>query len=97
MTKVKTSEAIKPSPDFGLDELIRALQEKGGGDEQGYFTTQELCDRVGHGVNWVRARLREMEKEGRLGFTKRKAMTLDKRPVFVPSYRLKPPEVEAIK
>ena len=88
LTKNK-KEPAKPCPDFSLDELIRALEDKGGGDEQGYFTTQELCERVGHGVGWVRLRLKEMDREGRIQFAKRKTLTLDRKPVRVPAYKLK--------
>ncbi len=94
--KAKT-EAIKPCPDFALAELVKALEGQNINDREGYFTTQELCKQVGHGVNWVRSHLGIIDRAGGLMVVRRPSLTLDKRHITKPAYRLKPPEDGPIK
>ncbi len=79
----------KPCPDFALAELVKALEGQNINDAAGYFTTQELCERVGHRGDWVRDHLRIIDKAGMLEIVRRSGLTLDKRPNTVPAYRLK--------
>ncbi len=97
MKKAKTSEAIKPSPDFGLDELIRALQANITVDNAGYFTMRELADGMGHNKDWVEAQLGTLHKQGRLQAGRKSCVCIAGYTVRVPAYRLKPPEAGAAK
>ena len=91
LTKTKATEP-KPCPDFGLDELIRALSEQGSDTAQGYYTVSELCGKLLYSVGWVRKHLTRLMGDGKLIRGNRIITTLDGRTVRVPAYRLRAEE-----
>lgn len=87
---------VKPKPDFALDELVGTLEEltKEEEDSQGFFTTTEICERMGWGREKVRNLLNKTKEEGRLIVGSKRVLFLDNRTCDITAYKLKSKEEE---
>ena len=72
---------------FGLVELLGALSEAPADDPQA-MTVGELARRLGHCENWVRAKLVELQRDGKLECVTLHRPRLDGKLTSVPGYRL---------
>jgi len=78
-------------PDISLDEWLAELERLSKRAEGGGITTQELCEATGRGVGWVRRRLHQAQRQGRLEVVRVYRTAIDGVPRHVPAYRLGKP------
>jgi len=87
---------VKPQPDFALDELVKTLEEltEEEEDSQGFFTTTEICEKMGYGREKVRWLWNKARKEGRLVIGSKRVRFIDNRVCDITAYKIKPKEEE---
>jgi DNA-binding Lrp family transcriptional regulator len=72
-----------------LDLLEAVLAANAGPDATGALSVYDLAEQTGHCENWVRARLRRLERAGRLEVLTVPGRRLDGHRCVTPVYRLK--------
>lgn len=80
-----------------VEEWLAELQRLGNevGDDSGSLAMSEMCDLFGHGIGWVKRRLRAAMKSGLVIATTKRLRAMDGRTMEVSAYRLvKRPELK---
>jgi len=78
--------------EFAENELVELLVNAldfSTEDRDGFMTTAEIAEKSGHGVGWVRDRLRSLKANGQLEFRRVSIVDLADRQTWVNAYRLK--------
>lgn len=71
---------------FSSTDLLALLQSEGAEGEG--LSTQEIAEATGRSTGWVRNRLLELSKAGKLRVTRKRSQRVDGTPCLVPAYSL---------
>lgn len=86
-TAGSVGSVTETTTDIDIAAWQRAVAEAGGAAEP-LLTTDELSVVWNRDTNWVRRKLRELIRAGRVECARRSSMTIDGRAVTIPGYRL---------
>ena len=78
--------SVTITTDAWLAELERVQQET----PAGYLSVSQMAERTGRSLRWIRGRLVELKREGRLALQLVSHTDLAGRATWVPAYRIVP-------